>query len=1022
MSSFGTRASFLLVTVFFLLVINPDLLLAQNKYGDIGIYSNEFALSFVPDYRPIVGEKIVLRLRTFKPAQKVTVYTDRDKQISMQFKQGYWYGNFVIPEDYKPGGHYFTVWIKYPFKKEPETDNIFSKLLSAARSKANPSKTFWSKNIVWYQMDKNMESVDLEILGSEEADNIVTSEVDYEDEEIPLISGEVVLDNVPSPEVFPFIVKGSKIFSFSSKSIVGSKEGFSPGMTREESLRLNISGKSNGTEVNANLISTSTAGSSQVSLREDKISVLVRNGSTEAYFGDFTADLRETEFSGFSKTLSGIRAQGDYEKWGFSALYSSPKGESKNIRLYGDGTQGPFKLDYAPVVIDSERVYLDGSLQKRGDDYTIDYQAGTVTFIKNLIDQRSILNIYYDYSQNVFPHSTYGLRLYSRPIQNLKIGATYINDSDSSSGAGAEIAPKGHIVVGFDGSFVSQELAINGEAAYSNKNNNLLVAGSEESGKAVKIDLSTQLGPLGINAYAKKVGLNFLPIADPLPKQDVTKYGGGLSFRLGQLFGLQGAYDHDNYLRGGITYLTANKIAKAMLTPERIPSLEYSFYENEESNDPVSGNEIKRRITRHSAESSYRIGIISSTLKVAKEKWDVNFPSHEVTSYNRVNFGVASISLEKFSFASNVELEDRIDPNGLAQNKKTYRLNLSANPGKAIFTAASVERVEDPGMGDRNSLDISCRFQPLDNFRTEGKYTIYSLKEDYATTENVSKQTGSFSIDYQPVKQLRLRYLFKPNFTEILSSNVRSYNNEQQQSEINIFPTQELMLGALLKKASSFNVLNQNYNIKQNSSDLDSKLYTIKMAPFRIFSIELNYLVENGLSTVLATQEPLSFLPSRNYNRQLDATVRTSLSEQFSIDSRFIYIRGLQGSGESVNNTANNSQQDANLKGIWNINDTWSISVSGSYSKYEDKLAITPATYSFAPGFGFIFRRGDKTRVDFDYSRSRSFSGTEIEKTNYSLRGKYAMSDYVNIIFKCDREEHLEYKLIDLSGSVEINL
>src|SRR3989338_3428743 len=307
---------------------------AKNLFYERSIYTDEYGLSYYPDYPPAIGETITLRLRTFKPAQKITIYSDRDLKIPMEYRQGHWWGKFEIPGDYKDGGHFFVVWIRYP-----------GHLLS--------------KSVVWYQAFKEKISAEEESIVSLYEDIIFTeakeSAVDAEEETISLListEGEVM-----SPEASPLVIKGSQSISFKTRTLEGSKEGYTAGTTqsREETLRVNISGSTAGTDIDATLYKTNAIGVSQVGENEEKISILLKRASTEAYLGDFTADLTEAEFAKLNKVLSGARVRGDYGQWGFSALYSSPKGYSKFSRMYGDGTQGPYKLGYSPVVIDSER-------------------------------------------------------------------------------------------------------------------------------------------------------------------------------------------------------------------------------------------------------------------------------------------------------------------------------------------------------------------------------------------------------------------------------------------------------------------------------------------------------------------------------------------------------------------------------------------------------------------------------------------------------------------------------------------
>jgi len=977
------------------------------------IYANDYCLSIYPNYPPYIGDLITIRVKTFVPAEKVTLYSDREKEIPMKFREGFWWGKFKIPDDYKVGSHFFTVWIRYP------------------RFRPTKIEPAWIKSVLWYKMIKKPPLLTSEAVSLPPE---LTLEAEKE-EEIPLVTGEAVTIQVPSIEVSPFMVKGTKTLYFTSKSIEGSKEGFLPEQTRQESLRLNISGKTDNTEVDATFISTSSMGTTQVSQREDKVSVLVKKGSTEAYLGDFTSDLKETEFTKLEKVLSGVWVRGSYDKWGFYTLYSSPKGQSQFFRGYGDGTQGPYALGTSPIVINSEQVYVDGVLLKRGDDYTVDYQAGTITFTKRTIDPLSVINVYYDYSGILYQHATYGLRLTTKPNERLKLGVTYLNDSDQPAETTAEVKPQSHYVVGADGSFVSESLSVNAEGAYSYKNLNLLVLGSEEVGKAVKLDLATQLGPLGLTAYGKKVGAQFYPLAEEAPKQAVTAYGGTLGFRPLSYFGSSGNYSYEKYTQSGVTYENLYQSAKASLTPEKFPSLEYSFSQNEESNDPVTGTPIQRIITRNAAETAYRFGILSSTLRGSTERWLNRYPSEEATDYKKVNLGLSTVGLEKITFTSNVGLEERREPDGSLPYRKTYDLNLSATPNRAYMTSVSLQYQDDSKEGVKNVTDLSYKVEPHEAFKTEGKYTITTLKEDFPASltseEAVSKQVGSFSFDLRPTSYLRLRYQYKPNFTKILSTGDLSFNNEQQQAELNFIPRSDVFVGLLYKLGRAFDIKKDyqvsgvpNYTIKQDTSDTDSTLYTLKFAPFQIWSTEFNYLLEYGRTTSLVTTEPLSYTPGRSFSRKFDALVRTSLSERFSIDSRYTYQRNTQGTGEAETNLIDGVSHTASFKGIWNASEALSLNFSASYSKTINNLLPDPITYTISPGLGFTYRRGDLLRVDFNFTYAKSYAGSENQKWNYSLQAKYSLSEYVNVTLRGEREisSQPDYKLTDFAGGVEINL
>ena len=514
--------------------------------------------------------------------------------------------------------------------------------------------------------------------------------------------------------------------------------------------------------------------------------------------------------------------------------------------------------------------------------------------------------------------------------------------------------------------------------------------------------------------------------ADPL--QDVWEYSGGLSYRPNYFFGSQSNYAYQKYTQSGVVYENLYKKLKARLSPENLPSLEYVYLETHESNDPVSGSLIQRIITRNSAEMRHRLGFVSTHLKGTLEEWLQRSPSQEVIDYQKLNFGLASVGLEKIAFTTNIEIENRQEPDGQQPYRKTYYLNLSFVPNPKYFFSSAFQIIDDTKLGQTNVADLAYRVQPTKNFKTNGKYRITSVLEDFSTTsEAVSKQSGSFSFDLRPSKHLRLRYLFKPNFTQIVRTNSLSYFNDLRQAEINIIPHKQILLGVINKQASRFNIYKNdypNYSVKEESKDSVSNLYTLKMAPYRILSTEFNYRREKSFTnTLAATQEPYAYLKGRAATESFDAVLKTSLSEKFSIDARYTYQKSDQGSSEALSNLLNTKTHTGSLKGIWRTSDAWTFSMQGAFSRTTDYI-LSQVTYTVSPGFGFIYRLGDVLRVDFDYNYSKSYQGAESQVHALALKSKYAVSEFVDFTIQLEHEigRAPDYRLTDILGNLEIEL
>ncbi|MGA9639293.1 hypothetical protein [Flavobacterium sp.] len=109
--------------------------------------------------------------------------------------------------------------------------------------------------------------------------------------------------------------------------------------------------------------------------------------------GDIFLDNHKTQFLTFNKKVQGLAVNLDFgteeSKTNIFASAALVKGQYAKSSFKGiEGSQGPYKLKgqngelYVLVISGSERIYVNGRLLKRGEnnDYTIDYNAGEITF------------------------------------------------------------------------------------------------------------------------------------------------------------------------------------------------------------------------------------------------------------------------------------------------------------------------------------------------------------------------------------------------------------------------------------------------------------------------------------------------------------------------------------------------------------------------------------------------------------------------------------------------------------------
>ncbi len=1043
------KTKLLFLTILFLFSA-LSLSFAQSEIRYVrGYDTREYDVLFNP-YPMAIDEDVAIRVfAPFNPLS-VTYVFNKTAKFSLKKEGNYWRGIVKPPKEMNEGWNLSFVFITY---KRGELDRearkkalaFFQKMFAAV--KLTDYKDYvMIEGKIWIRAFKEPQAagklvriapppvtIEGTAVGQEIAILPVSGEASTGEAAVIAASPEVLA----TPEVQTGLkVKGSKSINFVTRSIEGSKEGFASGYTREESLRFNIAGKLDSeTDVDANFISTSTSGNSTTSQNEDKVSVLIRRASTEVYYGDFIGDLNETEFGTLNKSLSGVKVTGNYDQWGFKALYSTPRGDPKYFKSYGDGTQGPFNLGNAPVVVDSDRVYLNGVEQTRGDDYTIDYQAGTITFRRGIVLKTWIIEAYYDYRETLFQHATVGLRYKQKVSDDLKLGFTFIDDSDQLYKADEiretlsnTIEPQSHYLVDFDGSGRLWNTQFNSELAYSNKDLNILEPGENRSvGKAFKLDTSTDQGPFSLQTNYKRVGPTFSAIADASPKQDVWQDGAKLGYRPSGTYYASAGYGHDQYVLSDTKYLTTDKNFESKWTPQDIPSLNYFYRETFDSNDPVYTDEISRLTTKHDAESSYRYGWLLSTVRGGLEERVNHEPSKEVTTYKTVNFGTATYGLEKVSVSGNVELKDTVLPDKTTPYTKTYNANASVTPNSNYFGSLSLQVVDDSVDGMTNVTDLNYRASPAKNFSTDGKYTIQSIKEDFGgTPEGVTKQTGSFRFDVLPSETVRLRYYYKPSFTRVESANSYSYNDLTTQSEITHTPVRELSTSLIYKTGDTMNIDRTDPRFKREANHrytYDST-FLVNSAPLRFLSLQFLYNTSDLDLTEQTIAGATTYDGTLGNTKKYEVSAKTALNERFSIDSSYSYQNQYQSSSLGTSNIDTVSQTLYG-KGLWNYDDNWTYFASYSYTESIDHLLTADnITYTKAPGGGITYRFLQILRIDLEYIRSSSYAASDTEVDTYTLKTKYDPNEYVHINLRGTREISInpDYKTSEILGGLEIVL
>lgn len=98
----------------------------------------------------------------------------------------------------------------------------------------------------------------------------------------------------------------------------------------------------------------------------------------------------------FAKTLQGVMAGYRSGRLDVRAVRSEAKGSPRTVSVQGNNTAGPYYLQTSQVVAGSEQVEVDGVAQRLGEDYTITYELGAITFVGKVIPPTSSIVVTFE--------------------------------------------------------------------------------------------------------------------------------------------------------------------------------------------------------------------------------------------------------------------------------------------------------------------------------------------------------------------------------------------------------------------------------------------------------------------------------------------------------------------------------------------------------------------------------------------------------------------------------------------------
>jgi hypothetical protein len=239
-----------------------------------------------------------------------------------------------------------------------------------------------------------------------------------------------------------------------SGSIVrGVTVGSNQDLNINSGLRLQLDGEiSKGVEISAALTDENTPiqpeGNTQTLQEFDRVFIEVKSSVAKATVGDFNIDLTGTEFGNIARRLQGgkVELMNDFGFVKTNALlgFATSRGRFQVNQFNGqDGVQGPYRLTnqngqpFIIVLAGTERVYVDGILQVRGqnNDYIIEYGTGEVFFQpRRLITVQSRIVVDFQFTDRLYPRNFFAAKAATEWFGGkLAFQSSFIQESDDEN-------------------------------------------------------------------------------------------------------------------------------------------------------------------------------------------------------------------------------------------------------------------------------------------------------------------------------------------------------------------------------------------------------------------------------------------------------------------------------------------------------------------------------------------------------------------------------------------------------------
>ncbi|MFW6308501.1 MAG: hypothetical protein ACOC1S_00625, partial [bacterium] len=135
----------------------------------------------------------------------------------------------------------------------------------------------------------------------------------------------------------------------------------------------------------------------------------------------------------YRKRLEGMKGYYQSDKLQLEIFDSFQQSRYTEVKLQGNDSIGPYFVGHKDILQNSEKVYIDGVKQTRGEDqgdYYMDYEGGFIYFNKIVLEQEEIkISFEYELEEKEYRGKLYGGDLSCQLNESMTVEGYFLNDN-----------------------------------------------------------------------------------------------------------------------------------------------------------------------------------------------------------------------------------------------------------------------------------------------------------------------------------------------------------------------------------------------------------------------------------------------------------------------------------------------------------------------------------------------------------------------------------------------------------------